>query len=100
MSPERRQFPRLKIPEDTYAVDESFRQLGRVEAAGGGGLTIQTASDEDAVTLEPGRKLKLSIVEPAGHVLHTVEVVVRYRNGKTIGVEFADGSPTQGAARE
>ena len=100
MSPERRQFPRLKIPEDTYAVDESFRQLGKVEAAGGGGLTIHASSDEDAAVLEPGRKLKLSIVERQGHVLHNVEVVVRYRNDKTIGVEFADASPSPGSARE
>ncbi|MGH9509420.1 MAG: PilZ domain-containing protein [Terriglobales bacterium] len=91
MSQERRQFPRLKIPEDTYAVDESFRQLGKVEAAGGGGLTIIAASEEDLAGLEPGRKLRLSIVEPAGHVLHTVEVVVRYRNGRTVGVEFVTG---------
>ena len=99
MTPERRRFPRLKIPEDTYAVDESFRQLGKVEAAGGGGLTIHATSDEDAGGLEPGRKLKLSIVERQGHVLHTVEVVVRYRNGKTIGVEFADATPSQGSPR-
>jgi hypothetical protein len=90
MSPEWRQFPRLKIPEDTYAVDEAFRQLGKVEAAGGGGLTIQTFTEEDAAALEPGRKLKLSIVERQGHVQHTVEVVVRYREGKTVGVEFVN----------
>ncbi len=88
MSEERRQFPRLKIPEDTLAVDESLRQLGKVEEAGGGGLTIRAASEEQVAGLEPGRKLKLSIVEPAGHVLHTVEVVVRYREGTTVGVEF------------
>ncbi len=92
MSQERRQFPRLKIPEDTYAVDESFRQLGKVEAAGGGGLTIQASTAEDAAVLEPGRKLKLSIVEPAGHVLHTVEAVVRYRQGRSVGVEFTSGT--------
>jgi hypothetical protein len=91
MSTERRQFPRLKIPEDTFAVDESFRQLGKVEAAGGGGLTITAASEEDLAGLESGRKLRLSIVEAAGHVLHTVDVVVRYRKGKTVGVEFASG---------
>ncbi|MCI0356167.1 MAG: hypothetical protein L0099_14180 [Acidobacteria bacterium] len=93
MSQERRQFSRLKIPEDTLAVDESFRQLGRVEEAGGGGLTIRGGSEEQVAALEPGRKLKLSIVEAAGNVLHTVEVVVRYRNGTTVGVEFVSGNP-------
>lgn len=93
MSPERRQFPRLKIPADTLAVDESFRQLGKVEEAGGGGLTIRADSEEHLAGLEPGRKLKLSIVEASGQVLHSVEVVVRYRNGTTVGVEFASSSP-------
>ena len=46
MSQERRQFPRLKLPADTLAVDESFRQLGKVEEAGGGGLTIRANSDQ------------------------------------------------------
>ena len=93
MSQERRQFTRLKIPEDTFAVDEHGHQLGRVEAAGGGGLTIVAASDELAAVLEPGRKLKLSIVEPTGHVLHTVEVVVRFRQGTNAGLEFVSSSP-------
>ncbi len=92
MSQERRQFARLKIPEDTFAVDESGRQLGKVEAAGGGGLTITANSDNEAAALEPGRTLKLSIVEPAGHVLHSVEAVVRYRKGTTVGVEFVSGT--------
>jgi len=93
MSPERRQFPRLKLPEDTLAVDESLRQLGKVEEAGGGGLTIRADSEEQLAGLDPGRKLKLSIVEASGQVLHSVEVVVRYRKGTTVGVEFASSSP-------
>lgn len=93
MSTERRQFPRLKLPADTLAVDESFRQLGKVEEAGGGGLTIRADSEAQVAALEPGRKLKLSIVEAAGQVLHTVEVVVRYRKGTTVGVEFVSSGP-------
>ena len=93
MSQERRQFSRLKLPADTLAVDESFRQLGKVEEAGGGGLTIRADSEAQVAALEPGHKLKLSIVEAAGQVLHTVEVVVRYRKGTTVGVEFVSSSP-------
>ncbi len=92
MTTERRQFPRLKIPEDTFAVDEAFRQLGKVEEAGGGGLTIRAASEEHVNGLEPGRTMKLSIVEASGNVLHTVEVVVRYRKGATVGVEFVSST--------
>ena len=93
MSQERRQFPRLKLPADTLAVDESFRQLGKVEEAGGGGLTIRAASEEHVAGLDPGRKLKLSIVEASGQTLHSVEVVVRYRKGTTVGVEFVSSGP-------
>ena len=92
MSREKRRFERLALPEDAVAVDDSGRNLGRVSQAGGGGLCIHTGSEKAAAGFEPGQHLRITVVEPKTDNRHTLRVVVRYRRGEAVGVEFASHS--------
>lgn len=89
MNSERRQFSRFDVPEGALALDEAGRQLGRVTVAGGGGLAI--ALDEGVVPPAPGTNLQLTIVEPALNARHSIDVVVRRQDERSIGVEFVRG---------
>ena len=91
MSKERRQFPRLELSEDAYAVDESGQTLGKVRAVGGGGMQIAAASSVVAEQLSEGRRLRIEIIEPKNDVSHTLDVVVRSRRDRTVGLEFVSG---------
>jgi hypothetical protein len=88
---ERRQFERLELPDDAVAVDDSGRELGRVAQAGGGGMLIHTGSEKAAAVFQPGQQLRITVVEPKTANRHTLRVVVRYRTGEAVGVEFTGG---------
>lgn len=92
MSKERRQFPRLDLSEDAYAVDDSSQTLGRIRIVGGGGMEISAASSVVAEQLTVGRRLRIQIIEPASQASHTLDVEVRYRRLRAIGVEFVGGA--------
>jgi len=91
MSKERRQFPRLDLSDDAYAVDESGQTLGKVRSVGGGGMQIAAASNLIAEQMPAGRRLRIEIIEPKSDVTHTLEVIIRSRRERTIGVEFVGG---------
>ncbi len=91
MSKERRQFPRLDLSENAYAVDESGQTLGRVRIVGGGGMQISAASNLVAEQLSVGRRLRIQILEPSSQGSHTLDVVVRSRRERSVGVEFVGG---------
>ena len=56
---ERRQFERLQLSEDAFAVDEKDgAQLGRVTEAGGGGFLIFPATPEAIKKLTVGNRLR------------------------------------------
>jgi len=95
MSNERRQFPRLDLPEDAYAIDDSGQTLGRIRVVGGGGMEISAASSVVADQLTVGRRLRLQIVEPATQATHTLDVEVRYRRQRAVGVEFVGSGPSR-----
>jgi hypothetical protein len=90
----RRQFERFPISDHAVVVDEQGKTLGRVSLAGGGGMTIHAESAEIAERLEPGHQIRLTIVEPNNKVSNTLDVVIRYRKGSEVGVQFVSGSET------
>src|SRR5437667_11082062 len=87
---DRRQFPRLGLSEDAFAVDEKDgSQLGRVAEAGGGGFLIYPATPEAIKKLSVGNRLRITVKEPGSQAASTIDVEVRYRKGEALGVQFA-----------
>lgn len=87
MEKDRRQFLRLQVPADAVALDEQGKKLGRVEEAGGGGMRIRLEADSQPPA--EGSRIKVTVVEPATEsVVHTASVLVRYRQGTLLGLEF------------
>ena len=95
MSKERRQFPRLDLPEDAYAVDDSGQTLGRVKVVGGGGMELSAASSVVADQLTVGRRLRIEIIEPGSSASHRMDVEVRSRRQRAIGLEFVGAEPSR-----
>jgi hypothetical protein len=95
MSNERRQFPRLDLPEDAYAVDESGQTLGRIRVVGGGGMELSAASSLVAEQLAVGRRLRIQVIEPANQASHSLDVEVRSRRQRAVGLEFVGGEPAR-----
>ncbi|HUK86461.1 MAG TPA: PilZ domain-containing protein [Terriglobales bacterium] len=89
MPREQRRFERLVLPDDARAVDDDGRELGRVAQASGGGMLIHTGSEQAAAGFHPGQRLRITVVEPRTDNRHTLSVVVRYRKGEAVGVEFS-----------
>ncbi len=90
-SSDRRAFRRFDIRAEAVALNEQGIQLGRVSEAGGGGMNIEADSDEIAAQLTLGRRLTITVFEPSNDAHHTIDVVVRHKNGRTTGVEFVTG---------
>ena len=88
----RRQFKRLELSEDAYAVDGTGRELGKVRQAGGGGMLIHAATPAIAKSMIPGERIAVTIMEPKSQTSHSIDVIVRYKDGQQVGVEFITGS--------
>ncbi len=87
MENDRRQFLRIRVPEDAVALDEEGKKLGRVEEAGGGGLRVRL--EAEAKPPAAGSHIQITVVEPgSNNVIHTAKVLVRYCDGATLGLEF------------
>ena len=91
MSLERRQFLRLQLSEDAYAVDASGRELGKVVLAGGGGMQITAPPDGAISAYKAGDQIRVTIMEPRAQTSNTIDVIVRYARGPELGVEFVTG---------
>jgi len=91
---EKRAFPRFDISDHAIVTDEKGATLGHVEKVGGGGMTLRAESAAVAQKLEPGHALRVTIVEPDNKVSNTLDVVIRYRQGTEVGVQFVSGSET------
>ena len=94
MSENRRAFERFAISDQALVLDDQGKTLGRVSLAGGGGMTIHAESPAIAERLELGHALRVTIVEPGNKVSNTIDVVIRYRQGSEVGVQFVSGSET------
>jgi len=91
---EKRAFPRFAISEQAIVTDEKGATLGHVEKVGGGGMTLRAESAAVAQKLEPGHTIRVTIVEPENKVSNTLDVVIRYRSGSEVGVQFVSGRET------
>jgi hypothetical protein len=89
---ERRQFKRIDLSEDAYAVDGSGRELGKVRQAGGGGMLIEAATPAIAKSLHLGDRIAVTIMEPKSQTSNAIDVIVRYKDGQQVGVEFITGT--------
>jgi len=86
---DRRQFERLALSDDAVVLDESGRRLGLVSEASGGGMLVRL--EVPPAEFEIGQRLRVTILEPALNIRHTIDVQVRYRQGDSLGVEFVTG---------
>jgi hypothetical protein len=84
----RRRFERLELTEATIAVDETGYQLGRVSAAGGGGMQVDAPSPEALEHMKSGTKLTVTVVEPTSATTNMFDVEVCYVHGNSVGMKF------------
>jgi hypothetical protein len=92
-NPRPRRFPRLPIPEEARVYDQSGRELGTVAEVSGNGMSLKAASLSVAESLEIGRRMRLTIVEPGSRETNVVVVAVRNREGSKLGMEFVEAAP-------
>lgn len=93
MSSERRQFPRFEMSENAVVYDEDGRKLGRVSQAGGGGMLIDVAAEGISPAEFPvGRRLRVTVFEPASLARSPIDIVVRYATATSVGAEFVTGA--------
>ena len=89
-SSNRRRFPRLVVGEEARVYDETGRELGLLSQVSGNGMNVEVVSLTFAQSLEPGRRMRLSIVESNSRETNVVEVVVRRLEGNILGMQFVD----------
>ena len=70
--------------------DETGRELGLLSQVSGNGMNVEVTSLTFAQSLEPGRRMRLSIVESSSKETNVVEVVVRRLEGNILGMQFVD----------
>jgi hypothetical protein len=88
--PNRRQFPRLAISEEARVYDENGRELGKVSQVSGNGMNIEAGSREIAQSLEPGRRMRITVLEPGSRATNVLDVIVHRSDGDKLGMEFVD----------
>ena len=88
-----RKFPRLEVPEEARVYDENGRELGTVAEVSGSGMSLTAISPSIAQSLEPGRRLRVTIVEPGSRETNVLMVAVRHRDGTKLGLEFLEAVP-------
>jgi hypothetical protein len=89
----RRKHVRLEMTEHAVAIDPQGREIGHVSQAGGGGVTIEAPSEQEASKFEIGERLRITILEPGTQTKNTIDMVLRRRVGKELGFEFVTGNP-------
>ncbi|MEO5937114.1 MAG: hypothetical protein ABIP81_07855, partial [Terriglobales bacterium] len=71
---------------------ETGRQLGKVSQASGGGMLIVTSDAagyiSEAEAPAVGERLTVTIMEPHTQTSNVLHVVVRYKDGAKVGLEF------------
>lgn len=89
-SSNRRRFPRLLVGEEARVFDDTGRELGLLSQVSGNGMNIEVSSITFAQSLEPGRKMRIKIVESNSRETNVVDVVVRRLEGNVLGMQFVD----------
>jgi len=90
----RRRHERLSMTEHAIALDDKGRELGKVVKAGGGGVTIESASSDAAARVPMGERLQVTILEPGTQTRNTIDMILRHRVGTQLGFEFVTGKST------
>ena len=90
-----RKFPRLEVPEEARVYDENGRELGTVGEVSGSGMSLKAASLPIAESLDVGRHLRVTVVEPGSRETNVLVVAVRYREGSKLGLEFVEALPDE-----
>ncbi len=88
MENDRRQFTRLRIPEQAVAFAEDGRRLGLVTEAGGGGMAITLDQDVASESFQTGMHMRVTVIEPHKDIRNTFRVELRYVCGKVLGLAF------------
>jgi hypothetical protein len=90
MDSNRRQYERLDISAEAIALDESGHRLGLVAQAGGGGMSITLDAGVSSHLFTCGKRLRITILEPARQIRHTLAVEVRYVTDNVVGTKFVN----------
>lgn len=85
-----RKFPRLAVAEEARVYDENGRELGTVGEVSGSGMSLNAVSLPVAQSLEIGRRMRVSVVEPGSRETNVVVVALRHRDGPKLGLEFVE----------
>lgn len=80
----------MLIGEEARVFDETGHELGLLSQVSGNGMNVEVKSLTFAQSLEPGRRMRLSIVESSSKETNVVEVVVRRLEGNILGMQFVD----------
>lgn len=88
-------IPRFLVAEDARALDLNGGELGRVAQVTNNGILVLCSSDKIADRLVQQGEVRMLLVEPRGQSSTYVDVVVRYREGRSLGFEYpaANASP-------
>ncbi|MBV9669359.1 MAG: PilZ domain-containing protein [Acidobacteriales bacterium] len=84
----KRRIPRFLITEDARALDSNGSEIGRVSQLSGTGVLVQCSSEIVAEHLVSRGETCIVLVEPRTQATRPIPVVVRYREGRSIGFEF------------
>lgn len=85
-----RKFPRLAVPEEARVYDENGHELGTVGEVSGSGMSLNAVSLPVAQSLEMGKRMRLTVIEPGSRETNVVVVAVRHRDGPKLGLEFVE----------
>ncbi len=80
--------PRLLVAEEARAIDANGGELGRVSQVTSDGISVLCSSDHIADRLVEEGEVRMLLVEPRGQSSVYVNVVVRCREGRSLGFEF------------
>ena len=84
-----RRFPRLQVPDEARVYDENGRELGTVAEVSGSGMSLMALAPIPQ-SLEVGRRLRVTVVEPGSRETNVLLVAVRHRDGSKLGLEFLE----------
>ena len=90
-----RKFPRLSVPEEARVYDEDGREIGTVGEVSGSGMSLNANSLPVAQSLEIGRRMRITIIEPGSRETNVVVVALRHRDGSKLGLEFVELVPDE-----
>lgn len=87
----RRRHERLAMDEHAVAMDSKGAQIGKVIQAGGGGMTVESGTEDQAKRFPIGERMRITVLEPQSQTQNTIDAILRRRVGAQLGFEFVTG---------